>query len=113
MDAEIVSENRAEQIMKEINVQQEGIDIMLPKTRFRLVLLKGIDSGTANIIKQEMLAAGGDAAVAVGTVSCKVPATDMLLMGTVKQYNKVLGKLSYNEINCPEAAGQIKGALGL
>jgi dihydropteroate synthase len=75
--------------------------------------LTDVDAGTANILKQEMLAAGGDAAVAIGTVSCKIEKTDILLMGTVKQYQRALSHLTYNVLNCPKAAEEIKGALGL
>jgi dihydropteroate synthase len=46
----------------------------------------------ANIIKQEMLSKGGDAAVTRGTVDASVPKTDMLLMGTEKQYQALFKK---------------------
>lgn len=113
MEAKSVAEDQAEQIMHEINVQQDGIDIMLPKTKFRLIKLTGVDSATANILKQQMLSVGGDAAVSIGTVSCKAPMTDVLLMGNMNQYQQALPKLEKNVLGCPEAAEAIKSVLSL
>ena len=111
MDAKFVSETEAESIMQEINVQKEGIDLMLPKVKFRLVRLNDVDPATANIIKQSMLSAGGDAAVAVGTVSCKVEKTDVLLMGTLSQYNEIIPKLKSNVLDCPKVAELVEKVL--
>lgn len=58
---------------------------MLPKMEHFNILLQDIECRVANIIKQEMLSLGGDAAVARGTVSCSIPATDVILMGTERQ----------------------------
>lgn len=58
---------------------------MLGKTRMLNLLLYRMPCGAANILKQEMLSLGGDAAVARGTVCCSVSHTDVLLMGTPKQ----------------------------
>ena len=60
-------------------------DILLPKMKHMNIQLQGIACQVANIMKQEMLALGGDAAVARGTVACSIPATDVVLMGTEKQ----------------------------
>jgi dihydropteroate synthase len=111
MDAKFIEETEAESVMQEINVQKEGIDIMIPKAKFRLIRVTDVDPGTANIIKQSMLSAGGDAAVAVGTVSCKVEKTDVLLMGTISQYREALPKLKYNVRDCPKVAELIEKLL--
>jgi dihydropteroate synthase len=44
-------------------------------------------------MKQEMLSIGGDAAVARGSVSCSVPASDILIMGTLKQISALAKKI--------------------
>ena len=107
----LLDESDAEEILHEIGCQKEGIDIMLPKAKFRLVLLESVNSGTANIVKQEMLSAGGDAAVGIGTVTCKVPETDVLLMGTLAQYKRVVEKLGRNVLDCPGIAKRIEKLL--
>ena len=46
-----------------INVSPEGIKIMAPKGDFLLVKAEGLSPQAANILKQEMLAKGGEVAV--------------------------------------------------
>jgi dihydropteroate synthase len=57
------------------------------------ILLEDQPCKIANIIKQEMLSAGGDAAVARGSVSCSVPVSDILIMGTQKQILALVRKI--------------------
>ncbi|HBJ75080.1 MAG TPA: dihydropteroate synthase [Syntrophaceae bacterium] len=66
---------------------------MAPKTRQVNILLTAQSCKVANILKQEMLSLGADAAVARGSVSCSVKATDVLLMGTVKQIRALAAKI--------------------
>ncbi|HEX7415556.1 MAG TPA: dihydropteroate synthase [Smithellaceae bacterium] len=72
-------------IFKSIGVDPYGIDAMASKTININILIENQPCKIANIIKQEMLSVGGDAAVARGSVSCSVPVSDILIMGTLKQ----------------------------
>lgn len=72
-------------LLKAVNIDPYAKDIMVPKMQHLNILLQDIECRVANIIKQEMLSLGGDAAVARGTVSCSIPATDVILMGTERQ----------------------------
>ena len=72
-------------LLKMVDVDPYARDILLPKMKHLNILLQNIECRVANIIKQEMLSLGGDAAVARGTVACSIPATDVILMGTEKQ----------------------------
>lgn len=56
--------------------------------------LFNVRTPAANIIKQEMLAAGGDAAVPAGCIVCAEKYVDIILFGTRKQYRKLLSKLA-------------------
>ncbi len=71
----------------------ESVKIMAPKCLFHAMRLEKIRCPVANILKQEMLSAGGDAAVSEHSVDCSTPSTDVLLMGTLKQYRVLLGKM--------------------
>ncbi len=93
MKSELIKEGQAEEIMEELGVYKEGIEIMLDKSKFRLLRINNVRSAVANILKQEMLSAGGDAAVSPGTVNCKIEETDVLSMGTLKQYKILVEKL--------------------
>ena len=55
--------------------------------------MEGIDPRTANLLKQEMLSLGGDAAVDGRGLDCSTDRTDAILMGTQKQLEKLILKL--------------------
>ena len=80
-------------IFKKIGVDPYGIDAMASKTININILLEDQPCKIANIIKQEMLSVGGDAAVARGSVSCSVPVSDILIMGTLKQISALVRKI--------------------
>lgn len=77
-----------------IGVHPASMPIFNAKSAVVPLKLLKVRTPAANIIKQEMLAAGGDAAVPSGTVVCKDKYVDVLLLGTVKHYNLLLHKLA-------------------
>ncbi len=79
--------------MERIGVDTRGIRLMLPKQFHYNLYLKGLLSPQANIVKQEILSLGGEAAVAQGSVSCRVDRTDCILSGTLKQLKGLVEKL--------------------
>lgn len=83
----------ARQELERIGVDPAGIAKMLPKLGQQALLIKNVRAVAANILKQEMLSLGGDAAVARGTVACSVSATDVLLIGNHKQLIGLCEKL--------------------
>jgi len=89
--------NRPAEARKElerIGVDPVGISHLLPKLEHHAILVPRIRAAAANILKQEMLSLGGDAAVARGTVACSVATTDLLLIGTGKQLTSLCNKLT-------------------
>lgn len=84
----------AAEVLKKIAVDPYGIEAMLFKMLNVNILLEGVECKVANIIKQEMLSLGGDAAVSRYSVSCSVKETDVVIMGTVKQINRFADKIS-------------------
>ncbi len=58
--------------LSQIKAEEVSIDIMAPKAVFRVVKLFDVHPAAANIIKQEMLAIGGETAVARGCVNMSV-----------------------------------------
>ena len=66
----------------------------------------------ANILKQEMLAAGGDAVVPAGCILNDAKYADVLLLGTRKHYNILLRKLaSMPYFGLPKIAEELRTAL--
>lgn len=92
------------EIMRRIGVDPYGISIMLPKAISYLVLVKGLSSISANILKQEMLSLGADVAVAKGVLTGKVKRTDCLLMGQLRQFNSLIEKLKKQPFGLKELA---------
>ena len=80
-------------IFQQIGVDPYGIEAMAPKSLNVNILLKDKSCKVANIIKQEMLSIGGDAAVARGSVACSITSTDILIMGTLKQISALIKKI--------------------
>ena len=79
--------------LKSIGVHQASVPIFANKNQILPLKLLQVRTPAANIIKQEMLAAGGDAAVPTGCVLNKEKYSDVLLLGTRKHYNLLLKKL--------------------
>ena len=79
--------------MKSIGAHQASLPIFANKNQILPFKLLEVRTPAANIIKQEMLAAGGDAVVPTGCVLNKDKYSDVLLLGTRKHYNILLKKL--------------------
>jgi dihydropteroate synthase len=80
-------------IFRKIGVDPYGIAAMKSKTLNLNILIENQPCKIANIIKQEMLSLGGDAAVARGSVACSIDSSSMLLMGTIKQLSAMAKKI--------------------
>lgn len=87
------SENEIQKIMQDIGVDSYGIKIMLPKAQTFLIRLNALNSIGANILKQEMLSIGADAAITKGALTGKVKKTDVLLIGSLSQFKQLLKKI--------------------
>ena len=94
-----------------IGVDPAGITRMVPKMVGRLVKLRDVPCPAANILKQEMLSLGGDAAVARGSVACSLPTTDVLLIGSLKQLRLLVERLGRQPFGLREQAARIRALL--
>ena len=79
--------------LEHLGVYKASVAILLGKGQ--IVPLKALHVRTpaANIIKQEMLAAGGDCATPGTAITCAVSHVDILLLGNQKHYKTLLYKL--------------------
>lgn len=94
-------------IMREINVEPYGIKIMLPKGISHLARINSLPSISANILKQEMLSLGAEAAIAKGALTGKAKKTDCLIMGTLSQFNLLCKKLSKQPFGLNKLADEL------
>ena len=97
--------------MRRMQVHDKGIKIMLPKGQFRTVKIKDLPVTSANIIKQDMLSFGGDAATAMGTINHSIKTTDVLIFGTLQQFKNLTSKLKHQYFGLKKIAARIDDAL--
>jgi len=108
---DIKDEAAAQKEIEAIGVKEYGKRIMAPKGVFLCVKVSGVRPVAANIIKQEMLSRGGEAAVSHGALDLSVKATDILIFGTSRQFSELLGKLKLHQFGLPELSKEISQAL--
>ncbi len=84
--------------LQKIQVSTQGIEVMAPKALQMAIKLTNIKLGAANILKQEMLSIGGDAAVARGVVNGIMPISDVILLGNADKIRKLIKKLDHQTI---------------
>lgn len=97
--------------LRSIGSDKVGVEIMAPKAVSRALKLRGIRPPAANIIKQEMLSFGGEAATTYGSINYSVDTTEMLIFGTQKQLRELTDKLKIHQFGLPELAKEIEKAL--
>lgn len=85
--------NIAENI-ESVGIHEASKKIFDNKSKIIPLKLINVRTPAANIIKQEMLAAGGDAAVPSSCITCAEKYVNIVLLGTKKHYRKLLGKLT-------------------
>ncbi|MBP2072058.1 MAG: hypothetical protein PWQ59_2320 [Thermoanaerobacterium sp.] len=85
--------SEAKNELKKLNIEDVSVAIMASKAVFCVIKLKDVHPAAANIIKQEMLALGGEAAVERGCINMSIEKSQVVIMGTLKQYLKLLSKL--------------------
>jgi dihydropteroate synthase len=101
----------AEDCLKKIGVESYGIAAMVPKMSHLNLLIEGLKPKVSNIIKQEMLSLGGDAAVSRGSVDCSVSKTDVLIMGTEKQVLRFIDKICLQPFGLKGVASDLQALL--
>ncbi len=97
--------------LERVGAQWTGQQIMLNKGEFLAVKLEGVPCVAANVLKQEMLARGGDCAVHRDCVTLECEESAALLLGTRTQYDDLLGKMHEQGFGLPEVGRQIADLL--
>ncbi len=98
-------------LMQSLNVTSTGAEIMKNKTVMFNLLIKNVTTTESLIIKQEILARGGDAALERNAVSHETEKTDLVVMGTLLQLKKLAEKLQGQARGLPKIAEMIDAVL--
>lgn len=108
---EITSPVDSARVMQSLGVTSTGAEIMKNKTVMFNLLIKNVTTTEALIIKQEILARGGDAALERNAVSHETAETDLVVMGTLMQLKKLVAKLQGQARRLPRIAGMMDAVL--
>ena len=98
--------------MASIGAHPASLPIFTHKAAILPFKLLEVRTPAANILKQEMLAAGGDAVVPTGCIVNADKYVDVLLLGTLKQYKVLLKKLEQMQyFGLKQVAAELQAAV--
>ena len=97
--------------MQKIGVDRCGIDIMLPKTTMHLLEVDRLPTIGANILKQELLSLGADAAVSRASITGRSQKTPVFIFGTQAQLSRLSEKLKRQPFGLDKIGLNIKEVL--
>jgi dihydropteroate synthase len=89
-------------------VTRSGSQVMKNKSVLYNILIKNITTAEALIVKQEMLARGGDAALPREAVSHEVEKVNLIIMGTHLQIERLIKKIKHQVRNLPVIAEMLE-----
>lgn len=98
--------------LEKVGVDPASKPIFHAKGNFISLMIYDVPVTAANVIKQEMLASGGDAAVHRNCITHRIDKTHVLTMGTLSQHMKLIDKLRMTPYwGLDTIADQIEGIL--
>ena len=103
LNARVIAATASAPVLDEMRwagATEHGIGHMLTKAEALAVVLEHIERRQASLLKQEMLAAGGDVAVSTGVASETAAETHVVLVGTRRQFDGLLERLAEEPSTC-------------
>lgn len=110
----LISANQPAAVWQEmirIGVTPEGFELMIGKGEFLIVKVSNISAPAANILKQEMLAKGGEVALGKEMAYLKAEAGEAIIMGTRTQYRRLLELLPRQPFGLADLARELNRLL--
>ena len=108
---EIIDPDDAARLIASLGATGTGSQVMKNKTVLFNILLKNITTTEALIIKQEMLARGGDAALPREAVSHESDKVNLIITGTQLQVERLIKKIKRQARNLPLVADMLSELL--
>lgn len=96
---------------EEIGVHPYGMKIMGEKFKFYTFYITNLTPVECNILKQEALSCGSEAAVPKGAVECRILSGNVLLSGTEKELKLLSSKLKHEPFFLKELGNKLEGIL--
>lgn len=104
------TQEQARELLQSLGVWSEGVDIMALKSQHFAVKVGPLSPQAAQILKQEMLSKGGEAAIH-GDVFLGRLNTEALLLGTVAQFQALLSKLKRQPFRLSQLSEDLERAV--
>ncbi|MDD4652469.1 MAG: dihydropteroate synthase [Methanothrix sp.] len=101
------------EILRRTEVDERGYGTICKKSSFRILSVRGLSSMEAIIIKQEMLARGGDAAIPKLALRCDPRPEEVLIFGTTYQISGLVKNLSSQPFRLSSLAERIAEAVAM
>ncbi|MFV9511707.1 dihydropteroate synthase [Tepidibacillus sp. LV47] len=99
--------NQLYQEFRKIGADEAGIRLMAPKAEMKVIKLQRVSLKAANLLKQEMLAKGGDAVLHRDVSTLKQEISDVILFGTKRQFWEIIRKLKVQPFGLKEIGEEI------
>lgn len=98
----------ARRAVRETGADDFCIDLMAPKALGLCLRIPGVKMPAANILKQELLAVGAEAAVHRGVIDGTAQTSDVVIMGSAKQILRVSRKLKEQPFGLRRIAAELE-----
>lgn len=100
-----------ERLLAGAGVDPAGIRIITQKTYSLMLQVEGVPAPAANILKQQLLSLGGDAAVHRDVITGRPDPTTVYIVGDARRLGELSGKLAYQPFGLQELGGEIDSLL--
>ena len=100
-----------ESLMKKLDVSSSGIEIMKYRFSMRSFMITDISTPAANVVKQHVLALGGEAAVPSHSVNCGEPKSNLVFSVREDKLQSLLNKFKAQCWKLPIVAQKIEDIL--
>jgi len=104
---------QAHDLLSGLGCYSVGADLMAVKALFLVMRVNGLLPQAANILKQEMLAKGGEVAVPSGALRMEAGRVDCIVMGTLAQYARLVDILKQQPFELADLAKRLQLFAGL
>jgi dihydropteroate synthase len=97
--------------MRWAGATEHGIGQMITKAEALAIVLENIERRQAALLKQEMLAAGGDVAVSTDVASETADQSHVVVVGTRRQFDDLINRLADEPFGLPSVGATIDSTL--
>ena len=104
---------QAHDLLNSLGCTSVGADLMAAKAAFLVIQVNGLLPQAANILKQEMLAKGGEVAVPSTALRMEAGRVDCVVMGTLAQYTRLVDTLRQQPFELSDLAKHLQLFAGL